>query len=78
MADIFCHFNFCYNTKNYFSTVAASTEEVTAKKSAENLQNRTCKGTEEILGLVYSSIGKYEILMHYTSLGQPELALYGI
>ena len=56
MADIFCHFNFCYNTKNYFSTVAASTEEVTAKKSAENLQNRTCKGTEEILGLVYSSI----------------------
>ena len=78
MVDIFCHFNFCSNTKNYFSTAAAGTEEVTAKKSAENLQNRTCKGTEEILGLVYSSIGKYEILMHYTSLGQPELALYGI
>ena len=45
------------STSSWSSTAAAAgTEEVTAKKSAENLQNRTCKGTEEILGLVYSSL----------------------
>ena len=38
------------STSSWSSTAAAGTEEVTAKKSAENLQNRMCKGTEEILG----------------------------
>ena len=43
------------STSSWSSTAAPGTEEVAAKKSAENLQNRTCKGTEEISGLVYSS-----------------------
>ena len=57
------------STSSWSSTAAAGTEEVTAKKSAENLQNRMCKGTEEILGSLlygYSPITVKNFVTMYT------------